>query len=122
MKIAALSLALLFVAVSPSRGQQVRVTGMFSDMRWIQEAGDVIGTEVFIVATNSDYRAVVQIAEGTPGVPVVVPVTVRGADISFTLPTYYGNLKFNGRITRNALAGMLGGEKVTLRRGNSYWQ
>jgi hypothetical protein len=121
LRIATLCFATLLFVASPSPGQQVRVTGIFSDMRWIKEAGDVIGAEVFIVATGSDYRAVVQIAQGVPDVPVVVPLTVRGTEVSFTLPTY-DNLKFSGRVTQTALVGTLGAEKVTLRRGKSYWQ
>ncbi len=91
-------------------------------MRYIADAGDVVGTEVLIVFTGDGYRAVVQIAEGVPEVPVVVPTEVEGTDVSFTLPTDYGNLRFTGRVTRAALVGTLGSERVSLRRGKSYWQ
>jgi acyl-CoA reductase-like NAD-dependent aldehyde dehydrogenase len=72
--------ALLFgLAVVPSHAQQQpRVTGMYIDMVYIPQAGDVLGTEVFLV--------------------------------------------FTGSATRDALVGSLETERVSLRRGNSYWQ
>jgi hypothetical protein len=29
--------------------QKVKPTGLFSDMRWVAEAGDVLGTEILVV-------------------------------------------------------------------------
>lgn len=110
---------LFALAVAQAPAQQVRVTGMFSDMRYIPQAGDVLGTEVFIVVSPGGYSAVVQIAEGEPGLPVVVPITVNGLDVSFTVTP---KLRFAGRVSSGALVGTLGDEKVSLRRGKSYWQ
>jgi len=59
-----------------------RVTGLFSDMRRIAEAGDVVGMEVFIVYSTDGIRgrhwAFVQIAEGVPAQPFLVEVSVVG--------------------------------------------
>jgi hypothetical protein len=50
-----------------------RVTGFFSDMTWVEEAGDVVGMEVFIVYSShgmsGQHWAYVQIAEGLPSEP-----------------------------------------------------
>jgi len=110
---------LFTLAALPAPAQQVRVTGLFSDMHYIPQAGDVLGTEVFIVVSPGGYSAVVQLAEGQPQMPVVVPVNVNGLDVSFSLPN---NLKFAGRVSNSALVGTLGFDKVSLRRGKSYWQ
>src|SRR5436190_13391704 len=99
-----------------------RVTGIFTDMHYITDVGDLLGTEVFIVGGGNGYKAIVQIAQGSPGDPVVVPVTVKGNDVSFELPPTYHNLKFSGRVSTQALTGNLGSERVALRRRNSYWQ
>lgn len=68
----------LTAATAPAQSPAVRVTGMYSDMRYIQQATDVLGTEVFIVADGAGYSAVVQVAEVVPSVPIVVPAAIKG--------------------------------------------
>ena len=64
-----------------------RVTGLFSDMRRIADAGDLVGMEVFIVYSTDGIRgrhwAFVQIAEGVPAQPFLVEVSVVGDQIQF---------------------------------------
>ena len=58
---------LLLLTVSGSHAQQEpKVTGFFTDMHYLQDVGDVIGTEVWIVHARGAYWATVQIAEGEP--------------------------------------------------------
>jgi len=71
-------------------------TGHFGQLEYHRESGDLLGIEVFIVLTRSDYMAVVQLAEGAPGIPVVVPVTVERSSISFTVPVGDRSLRFSG--------------------------
>ena len=101
---------------------RVRITGMFTDMRYIAEAGDLVGTEVFIVAGARGYVGVVQFAEGAPVDPVVVPLTVKGTAVTFEAPILGQTLKFNGHVTERALVGTFGIEQLTLPRRASYWQ
>jgi len=102
---------------------------MFSDMHFVEEAGDVLGMEVFIVYSTDGlsgrHYALFQIAEGAPSPPVLVPVTVAADRIEFVVPDLletYG--RFRGRVTPQALVGRF--EKwdhdVVLPRGGSYWQ
>ena len=121
----ALATTMMFAIATNANGKEVRVTGIFSDMHFVKEAGDVTGMEVFIVYTVDGYYAVVQFAEGTPVVPVVVPIKVNKASIQFTVPLPNGsNGQFVGTVTDDALIGRLenGGEGFKLRRRNSYWQ
>jgi hypothetical protein len=125
---------LLLLTVSGSNAQQgPRVTGFFTDMRYIQEAGDVIGTELWIVYARGAYWATVQIAEGEPDPPVVVPVRVSGPTVKFTLrmplvdqngkPAPDTVFEFAGTVSRDGLrldSGPFGA--VMLKRRNSYWQ
>ena len=118
------------MATSGSRAQQQpRVTGFFSDMRYIPDVGDVIGTEVWIVYGGHRYYATVQVAEGAPSAPVVVPVEVSGSKVRFTIkqplvsqdgkPAPDAVTNFNGTITKAGLALDSG---TLLKRRNSYWQ
>jgi hypothetical protein len=104
-----------------SEAQDGQVTGMFSDMRYSDGSGDVSGREIFIVGANDGYFAVVQIAEGMPGTPVVVPVEVDGNRIKFTMPGRIPEI-FEGRVTSSRLEGRLESGKLSIRRSKSYWQ
>jgi hypothetical protein len=101
-------------------------------MHYIQEAGDVLGTEVWIVSGGGRYYATVQIAEGEPSPPVVVPVDVSGSRVKFTVreprvdqdgkPAPDLVIAFEGTITRAGLSGTMSSERLDLKRRNSYWQ
>ncbi len=107
--------------------QRVQVTGIFSDLRYSNESGDVIGLEIFIVYAG-DYYATIQVAEGFPEPPFVVKLQVKDSSIEFTLPEKTGSLsglgKFTGKITATGLNGKFEHEteKRALKRKNSYWQ
>lgn len=100
----------------------IRVAGIFSDMTYNQEGGDVLGTEVWLTPSASGWYAVVQFGEGEPSVPVVVPAQVRGTHVTFELPESLGSRRFEGDVTPQGLVGKLGKEQIRLRRGKSYWQ
>src|SRR5215813_3164504 len=112
-RVGLLTVLLVLTAVTAPAQSPVRITGIYSDMHYIPQAGDVFGTEVFIVANGDGYSAVVQIAQGAPGLPQVVPLTVNNLDVSFSLT----EIRFVGKVTRTALVGTLGYDKVSLRRG-----
>jgi hypothetical protein len=57
--------------------------GTFSSLRYIEEAGDVLGAEITIVPQFETAYAIFQCAEGVPAAPVFVPLTVRGNHVSF---------------------------------------
>lgn len=123
---------LLFSNCAPILAQPpVRLTGMYSDMSFNNESGDVNGIEIFLVATRAGYAVVFQDAEGSPAVPVVVPATLKHGDIIFSLPPregYYG--QFIGHVAGGMLVGHFvdgqsatsGGRDFRLRRRDSYWQ
>lgn len=123
----------LLLAISTSSAQQrPHVTGFFTDMEYIREAGDVVGTEVWIVYARGAYWATVQMAEGSPGPPVVVPVDVSGSKVKFTVreplidqdgkPAPDAVIQFEGTVTRSGLSGAVNSQAFNLKRRNSYWQ
>ncbi len=97
-------LASIFISsinASQRKRATLQITGIYSNMRYVERAGDVVGMEIFIVGGVDSYYATVQIAEGAPNPPVVVKVEVRGSSIEFILPDSPGmNLgKFTGRVS-----------------------
>ncbi len=109
----------------------VRVTGIYSDLRYSDESGDLGGTEIFIVYAARGYTAFVQTAEGEPDEAVAVPVKVDKNRISFIVPKpTNGPWVYDGRITATGFVGTLtisnGGKRYTtklqLRRKKSYWE
>jgi hypothetical protein len=100
--------------------------GLYSDFTYIPEAGDVVGTEVFIVYGNRQHWAFLQHAQGEPDEPVLVPVVVSGTLVEFPFPQYGENAVFKGRVTAQALEGTISGIETTvalkLPRRRSYWQ
>ena len=124
--------AAMLVAVTlaaPAQGQSVRATGMFSNMTYYKEGGDVVGTEIFIFyAGSSGHMALVQCSPAVPGAPVLAKAVVRGTRVQFTLPptenSFCPAATFTGVATRTELRGSFGpGEETyVLRRKASYWQ
>lgn len=104
-----------------------KVTGMFSDMHYINESGDVIGTEIFIVYGSSGYYAIMQCAEGSPSKPVLVKATIKNNEVKLESATEESNCPmgvFSGKVNSNYLRGKFEGTEysVILKRKKSYWQ
>lgn len=123
--------AVAFSLVGSAQTTKVPVTGFFTSMRYVAEAGDVVGMEVWIVYARGGYWATVQLAEGEPEVPVVVPVEVSDRKVIFSLPatanalsgkTRNAGLRFTGEVNSVGIRGSLSGQRVTLKRAGSYWR
>ncbi len=103
-----------------------RVAGFFTNMRYHRESGDVLGAEVFIPYSDSPQQYVyVQLAEGVPAAPQLVPVTITENRIAFTLPEPNAALgSFTGAVTRDSLIGKFArtGYELRLHRGSTYWR
>jgi hypothetical protein len=114
------------IQASPRTESELRVTGTYSDMHYIEEAGDLVGTEIKIVFTASKLDAL-QIAQGPPGELTVADVVAKGNSIQFVIPDenmYAGS--FTGTLTNGWLRGKFrfkacAEERVALRPGKSYW-
>ncbi len=121
-------LILLLVSSLAWGAIKTKVTGLFSDMRYISEAGDVLGTEIFIVYSNSGYYAVMQCAEGAPSKPVVVSASIKDNEVKLEphndLSSHCPMATFTGQITSSGLRGKFEGTDYPglLKRQRSYWQ
>lgn len=113
----------------PAKPAPAQITGIYSDLHYGEISGDIGGTEIFIMlAESSPYMATVQIAQGVPTDPVLVPVKVTGNDIEFSFPAgsemakSYGT--YHGTISARGLTGKFANEeeKTFLKRKPSHWE
>lgn len=109
------------------------ITGIYSDLYYNVEGGDLLGTEIFVVyADNDKFAAFIQSWAGSAYPPVIVPVKVTGDAISFAVPApsgaqglYKGRINkngFDGTVTRRLADGSSKSEPIHLKRKQSYWQ
>lgn len=127
-----LAVLLGFLASEGTAQKKPHITGFFTNMEYLEEAGDVVGMEVWIVYGGGRYWATVQVAQGTPDPPIVVPATVNGPVVSFSVqestfntdgsPAQGDAVEFKGTVTATGIVGSFANQRIRLRRGNSYWQ
>ena len=72
------------------------IEGVYSDVAYHDESGDVLGTEVIIWRSASRYMVSFRHSEGVPGRRSVVPLAVNGDSIEFTIPPDTGVLVHGG--------------------------
>jgi len=119
-----LSTILLLGMIIP-QAEPKKITGVYSNMSYSEESGDIGGMEVFIVYSMQSrpgkYYAMVQIAQGVPEVPSLTEVLVNGDDVTFKIGEYG---TFKGKITQKELIGIIEGHEETIKliKGKSFWQ
>jgi hypothetical protein len=130
--LAAVALSCLALCGSPvAAAKGARITGIYSDLRYIEEAGDLLGTEIRISRSHGRYNASVQVAEGAPGEVITVPVKVDGDKVSFTLTDKDYRYLYVGTIASSGFSGIrtvaTPKQQVTspfrlARKRHSYWK
>lgn len=128
-KLTTFVLAACAISAQVHAATTTKITGVYSDLHYIEESGDLLGTEVFIVfGGSSGYYAYLQCAEGGPSKPVVVAATVHGNEVELAPHnepnTHCPNSKFKGKVSRQGLEGKFEGTDYPglLKRKRSYWQ
>jgi hypothetical protein len=104
---------------------KTKVTGIYSDLAYYQESGDLLGDEIMVLFSEQGYFVVLQYAEGVPSKPVLVPAVISGQRITFMLPPPMDDWgAFVGEIEGDHLVGKFqrSEQALDLRRKNSYWQ
>lgn len=108
------------------------LTGIYSDISFNKESGDLLGSEIFLMRGNNEFFVVFQSAQGVPSTPVLVTAKIKGNKLSFQLPkndNAYSGL-FEAVLYRDRLEGFFGDgqlapngkKKFILRKRMSYWQ
>jgi hypothetical protein len=123
------SLALLSSATAAEK--PIHITGIYSDLRYNKQAGDLMGTEIFILPGPNGHQAFFQTAFGEQYTAVIVPVDAYKDRITFTISEpLFGAGVYEGRISATGFVGTItttyNGKSdfrpLRLRRKNSYWQ
>lgn len=109
--------------------EELRIAGCYSNMEYSEDSGDLTGYELFIVYARDRYYILYQASAGEPAAPRLFSVAaedaLKNAAISFMLPP--GDPQpgeFTAAITATGLSGTFSGtgERIELKRKDSYWQ
>ncbi|HEY4201453.1 MAG TPA: hypothetical protein VGM83_12935 [Devosiaceae bacterium] len=127
-------LAMLFVIPMQcgAYAAQAKVGGIYSDLHYNEDGGDLLGTELFIVATEDGWAVFYQHWEGGGDKPIVVPATVQDGRLSFDIPdSYSGGGEYEGVVTAAGFEGTIHyrdsdgaahDQPIKLKRTKSYWE
>ena len=122
------SLVLFMCAgVAAQSPKPAKITGTYTNMYFNREGGDLLGEELKIVRTRKGYQGALQVAEGGPGELIVVDIKLTGNKIEFAVPdTHPDACQFSGTLNVGVIRGEFqyktgSTEKVTLKKGKSYW-
>ncbi len=114
---------------SGARKATQKYTGTFSDLRYVETAGEFVGVEVRIVNTRVGYQATVQFSEdGDVSELALAAVKVAGESVRLDFQTAAGGLPaaLDGKVNAKHLWGVirLGDVEETVdlpRKAGSYW-
>ncbi|MCK4910627.1 MAG: hypothetical protein KAR83_03245 [Thermodesulfovibrionales bacterium] len=102
-------------------------TGTFSSMEKNPDSGDITGCEVRVVVSGKGYSGTFQCAEGWPGkLFMLTDVRFDADQVFFTVPEGLQAGSFRGRMTAEALTGVLEIAdykfvRLHLPRKSSFW-
>lgn len=123
------AICVLVLGSSWAAPPQVKVTGTFSNLHYVPEAGDLVGAEISIVVGGPlRYFAILQCAEGGPSKPVVVPATSRGPSVELGAhndsESHCPAATYRGTISASGLRGAFEGTQYPgfLKRTRGHWQ
>lgn len=115
---------LLLVLLLPKHllAEEVSVTGVYSNLAYHEDSGDLMGIEVHVLYSYSGYFAVVQCGGGDPA---IVSAEVEAETIAFSLDEDGKDncslKKYEGHILEEGLNLKSGSENLLLPRQESYW-
>ncbi len=115
---------MLVAGVAASGEAALRIAGIYSNLRYGEESGDLTGWEILVTPRESGgFNATIQLAEG--GAPVVMMGTlvVNGSKIVLTIPAGQALAgSYSGTISAVELKIETPAGPETLKRGKSWWQ
>jgi hypothetical protein len=114
---------------SGAASPQIKITGIYSDLHYIEESGDLIGMELLVLPGGGDpvhCDAFFQLAEGQGPTAVVVDLQAVADHFEFRVPANAGSpeMRFSVQFTAHeaVVKNTVAGTEEHLRRGRSYWE
>ena len=127
-RVVALVGLLLSCALSPfASAAGPKVTGMLSKLHLGTE--DVSGVVLYVMYSHGHYYGSLQCAQGGPGIPETVELSVTGSSVSFSVPANSASgcapgATFSGEVSATGIKGSFADTDWPgfLKRGKGYWQ
>jgi hypothetical protein len=120
------ALVLCTMATNAGSAAQTSMSGIYSDLHYNSEGGDLLGMELLILpGEGAGWTVVAQIAEGGAPCVSVASLRVTGRNVEFVLPKggQCGEVHFRGKlIGQDIQLSHDSGSIEYLKRGKSYWQ
>jgi hypothetical protein len=112
------------LCVPASSAPPARITGIYSNLKYSSEGGDLLGMELIVVPAGSGHTVFVQIAQGELETSIA-NLEVDGRKVVFDMPEdgAYAGQHFTGVLTATGMQVKWAfGDIENLKRGKSYWQ
>jgi len=78
--------------------------GVYSDVKYVQEAGDLVGTELLLIPQANNLGGSLTVYEGVPGnIYALSDVRLSGRTIQFSIVTGTGIEKFSGQLSSDKI-------------------
>lgn len=130
MRVTVVFLLTLLTMVASAADSQVavKVAGIYSTLRYIEETGDLIGLEVMVIPQGDKdaWNAVIQVAEGGAPLVVIVPLEPVGDHFEFAMPKdgFLSHIRcaVHFLATEAQLSGPACFDERLLRCTKSYWE
>lgn len=123
-RFAVIAALVLFGLATLGQAEEPRISGVFSNLRYSEQSGDLIGWEILVVPRQGGtYTAIVQVAEGSAPAVVIGTLVANDSNMVISIPN---GQAFAGAYTATITATEMRFETPEgterLRRGKSYWQ
>ena len=125
MRVCAILLITLLASVASAADsdKELRISGIYSSLRYVEETGDLIGIEILVIPS---WTAVVQVAEGDVPFIAVVELKPVGDHFEFAMPadSTLSHVRCEIRFlpTEAQLFGADCFDERALPRTKSYWE
>jgi hypothetical protein len=94
-----------FDASPLGENRNFKINGMYSNVKYIEDSGDLIGKELIFISTSNGFVGILTSFEGVPTKPyALVDVKLIESNLQFSIRTNNGVENYNGKISNNRIA------------------